>query len=258
MPARPDYSSKAENYARYRWEYAPEAVAAIFKSTGIGAESIVADIGAGTGKLSRHFIGRVKRVYAIEPDPEMRRQAEMVFQCCSDCIVLDGTAEQVPLADESVDLITVAQAIHWFEPVLARQEFLRILKPAGWLALVRNYDTDVTQNEAINSLFGPPWRRIDASSAFIPFDELVNTYFGSHTYQRYIFPFYFRQEWLAFLGAVTATPGMPDEGTEDFPAFSLAAKEVFERCSEDGWMTVVGETEVILGRPDPFGQRAVG
>jgi SAM-dependent methyltransferase len=248
MPTRPDYSSKAESFARYRWDYAPEAVATIAEISGIKPESTIADIGAGTGKFSRNFLGRVKRVFAVEPDPAMRRQAELVFQNCPDCVILDGTAENIPLPDESIDLITVAQAIHWFDPVPTRREFYRILKPSGWLAIVRNYGTDPELNQACDHLFSL-WRTNEDENLDFSFENGLPFYFNGVDFQRLVFPFSFRQPWLAFLGALTATTGMPDESTIDFPAFSKAAEEVFKKHSERGWMTVVGETEVHIGRP---------
>ena len=66
------FSSKAEKYARYRWGYAPEAIQTIFDRAGITQESTVADIGAGTGILTREFVGRVGQIFAVEPNPEMR------------------------------------------------------------------------------------------------------------------------------------------------------------------------------------------
>ena len=66
------FSSKADIYAKYRWSYAPEAIQTIFDHTGISQESCIADIGAGTGILTREFIGKVKYIFAVEPNLEMR------------------------------------------------------------------------------------------------------------------------------------------------------------------------------------------
>jgi len=69
------FSSKAEKYAKYRWDYAPQAIQTIFEVTHLSAESSVADIGSGTGILTRHFVDKVKCVFAVEPNREMRQLA---------------------------------------------------------------------------------------------------------------------------------------------------------------------------------------
>jgi len=67
------FSSKAEEYAKYRWDYAPQAVQTLFDVTQVSRQSSVADIGAGTGILTKHFTGKVKQVFAVEPNAEMRQ-----------------------------------------------------------------------------------------------------------------------------------------------------------------------------------------
>jgi ubiquinone/menaquinone biosynthesis C-methylase UbiE len=120
------YSTKASYYARYRWHYA-DAVQALVDIAQLGSRSVVADVGAATGILSKQLAARcsVKRIYAIEPNDEMRILAQEQLASHPNCTVLAGTAEAIPLPDETFDLIAVAQAIHWFEPEAARAEFRR-------------------------------------------------------------------------------------------------------------------------------------
>ena len=73
------FTTKAERYARYRWGYAPEATQAIFDITGLTAQAIVADIGAGTGLLTKELVGRVAKIYAVEPNLAMREIAERLL-----------------------------------------------------------------------------------------------------------------------------------------------------------------------------------
>ena len=86
------FSSKAEKYAKYRWKYAPDCINTIVKVTCISKESIVADIGAGTGILTKEFVGIVKRVYAVEPNPEMRTILAKELEHSPACQVVDGSA----------------------------------------------------------------------------------------------------------------------------------------------------------------------
>lgn len=125
------YSNKAENYAKYRWDYAPAAIEAICEIAQLSAHSSIADIGAGTGILTKHFAGKVQKVYAIEPNLEMRQIAATELASSPSVSVMNGSAEATKLPGQSVDTITVAQSIHWFDPEPAKQEMLRILKKNG-------------------------------------------------------------------------------------------------------------------------------
>ncbi len=82
------YANKAELYARYRWDYAPQTMEALLALTGAGPHTLVADVGAGTGIFTRHWMGHVERVYAIEPEAEMRRFAQEALEGREDAIVL--------------------------------------------------------------------------------------------------------------------------------------------------------------------------
>ncbi len=99
MSAYATYTTKAEKYARFRWDYDPRAVGAIFSIAHLSAVSTVADIGAGTGILTRHFLGRIARVYAIEPNAAMRRQAARRIPSEHGFYLIGASAEQVPLPD---------------------------------------------------------------------------------------------------------------------------------------------------------------
>lgn len=95
----------------------------------------VLDVGAGTGKLTRQLAGRGLDVTAVEPSAGMREQLR---QAVPGVRALDGTAEQIPLPDHSVDAVLVAQAWHWVDPARAVPEVARVLRPGGQLGLLWN------------------------------------------------------------------------------------------------------------------------
>ena len=99
----------------------------------------VVDLGAGTGKLTRSLVAHGHRVTAVEPSPEMLAQLRSAVP---DASPLLGSAEFVPLPDESADVVTVAQAFHWFDQVVALREIARVLRPGGRIALVWNARDD--------------------------------------------------------------------------------------------------------------------
>ncbi|REN17172.1 class I SAM-dependent methyltransferase, partial [Mycobacterium tuberculosis] len=103
---------------------------------GVPTETLVADIGAGTGISTRLFLAAGHPVIAVEPNAAMCEAAEQLL--APDYLrlkVADGTAEATGLADNSVGLVAAAQAFHWFDTTAVRREWARILQPEG-MALV--------------------------------------------------------------------------------------------------------------------------
>ncbi len=139
------FSSRVENYVRYRPRYPVEVLQTLQSECGLTAASVVADVGSGTGFLSELFIGNGNRVFAIEPNLEMRTAGEAYLGNKPGFESVNGSAEDTTLPDQSVDFVVAGQAFHWFDRLQARREFARILKPAGWVMLVWNdRDTEST------------------------------------------------------------------------------------------------------------------
>lgn len=130
-----DSAATAADYERARPSYPAEALAHVVGHGAIGPGRQVLDLAAGTGKLTRLLLPTGADVVAVEPVPAMRDQFTSGLPSVE---VLDGTAEAVPLDDASVDVVTVAQAFHWFDPVKALAEIRRVLRPGGHLFLVWN------------------------------------------------------------------------------------------------------------------------
>src|ERR1700704_2991938 len=147
------FGAAAEVYERARPSYPQAAVDWIVDRCGLAPGRVVADIGAGTGKLTRLLVPSGARVIGVEPLPEMRAK---LVQTTPDAEALDGTAEAIPLADESVDAVTVAQAFHWFDHDAALRELHRVLRADGRPLLnLNNRALDDPWQEAIEELLAP-------------------------------------------------------------------------------------------------------
>ena len=129
------FDQNAGAYEAARPSYPAEAIAHIVGHGGIGPGRRVLDLAAGTGKLTRLLVPAGADVVAVEPVAGMRDQLVALLP---EVEVHDGTAEALPLADDSVDAITVAQAFHWFDAPVALAEMRRVLRPGGHLFLVWN------------------------------------------------------------------------------------------------------------------------
>ncbi len=240
------FSSKAEKYARFRWDYAPQLIQRIIEVTGLNSQSVVADIGAGTGILTRHFVGRCKLVYAIEPSGPMRALAQQALGALAGCRVLDGRAEATGLAEHSLDLITVAQALNWFDPQPTRQEFRRILKAGGWLAAIRNVGTYGRELDAALGAVFP--KELDTTDLMKGRDTPLNFYFGSQDFLQESFASTKEETWDDFFGALGTASYAPDEGSSLYKPFEQAARQAFERFSTGGVVLAKIETQLCLGR----------
>jgi ubiquinone/menaquinone biosynthesis C-methylase UbiE len=139
------FSDRVENYVRYRPGYPTDVIKVLRDECGLTTDSVIADVASGTGILTRMLLDHGNRVFAVEPNREMREAAERLLAGYPKLVSVEGTAEATTLAKHSVDLVTAAQAAHWFDLAKARQEFARILKPGGWCALIWNErSTDTT------------------------------------------------------------------------------------------------------------------
>jgi len=146
------FSNAADVYERARPGYAP-AVPWLCERLGLRPGRSVLDLAAGTGKLTRDLAPSGAEVIAVEPLDEMRALLERVVPGVR---ALGGTAEAVPLPDESVDAVVCAQAFHWFDPEPALAEIHRVLRPGGAFALVYNSrDLHDPVQKTIDEMLGP-------------------------------------------------------------------------------------------------------
>lgn len=194
--AQAGFSQASDKYERGRPEYPTELHAWLTQQAGIVAGQRVVDLGAGTGKFTKLLARTGADVVAIEPVDAMR---ERLAQTLTGVQALAGTAEAMPLADASVNVLVCAQAFHWFANAPALQEMHRVLRPGGKLALVWNVRDESTDWVAAitriitpyegdaprfhtglwrapfenQTLFTPPQRTAFAHSHVGPFEQVV-------------------------------------------------------------------------------------
>jgi SAM-dependent methyltransferase len=152
------FSSRVDNYVRYRPGYPREVLNLLKKDCDLATESVIADIASGTGIFTQMLLENGNRVFAVEPNAEMRRAGEEFLRSYPRFTSVAGTAEATTLPDHSVEIVTAAQAAHWFDREKARGEFIRILKPGGWCVLLWNE------------------RRTDSTSFLREYEQLLLTY----------------------------------------------------------------------------------
>jgi len=138
MDHRNRFDGKGEIYAKARPQYEAGLFNYLKDTLRIVEGSIFADIGSGTGIFTEQLLNCGYKVYAVEPNNDMRKKAEERLSQNQNFVSVEGNASNMNLPDRTVDVITAAQAFHWFDPEGFRRECRRILKPGGKVILVYN------------------------------------------------------------------------------------------------------------------------
>ncbi|MQY27134.1 class I SAM-dependent methyltransferase [Nocardia aurantia] len=133
------FGAAAAAYAEHRPDYPADAIRWALRPLGGIGHPEVLDLGAGTGKLTEGLLALEARVVAVEPDEGMRAEFARRFR---ETPIFPGTAESVPLPDNSVHAVVAGQAFHWFDPVRAFPEIARVLRPGGVFAAFWNTPDD--------------------------------------------------------------------------------------------------------------------
>jgi SAM-dependent methyltransferase len=167
------FAQGADGYARNRPDYPTAVVGWLRDALALDETAAAVDLGAGTGKFLPSLLATGARVIAIEPVAAMRERLAAAYPQVA---ALDGTAEAMPLADDSVDAVVCATAFHWFATRAALTEIHRVLKPGGRLGLVWNVrDERVAWVARLGALVGrhggdTPRQASDAWRSVFPFD----------------------------------------------------------------------------------------
>jgi len=244
------FSSRVDNYVRYRPGY-PAAVSTLLQGEcELTADSVVADIGSGTGKLTELLLQGGCRVVGVEPNAEMRAAGERLLASRPRFTSVAATAEATTLADQCVDLIVAGQAFHWFDQDRCREEFRRILKPGGWVALIwndRRTDTTpfLTAYEALLQDFATDYeqvnhRNIDAA--------VIQQFFRSEVKSK-SFPYAQKFDFEGLRGRLLSSSYAPEAGQPNHAAMLIRLREIFETYRENGQVTIEYDALVYYGQP---------
>ncbi len=146
------FTGKADIYKKFRSSYPDELIDYLYSKVGLSKDSVIADVGSGTGIFSRLLLERGSCVYCVEPNDDMRRIAENDLSTYGSekFTSIKATAENTGLPEKSVDFVTAAQAFHWFDMKAFRSECRRILKDKGTVALVwntRDYESEFIKKD---------------------------------------------------------------------------------------------------------------
>ncbi len=243
------FSKTVENYLKYRPGYPAEIIEFLQNELDFDADSIVADIGSGTGKLTSLFVKNGNLTFAIEPNAAMRSAAEQLFSGFSNFQSVNGTAEETTINTDSVDFVIAGQAFHWFEPEKAKLEFQRILKIDGKVILVWNKRIDEKSAfmQAYND-FLINWATDYEATSLRKIDhEVLKRFYAPNNFQQKDF-FHFQS--FNFDGLkgryLSCSYAFDKDHPKHEPAID-ALRGIFERFQENGIIKMWYRTELFYG-----------
>ncbi len=232
----------AEDYARYRPGYPAEILAELAVVCGLTPAWTVADIGAGTGNLARLFLDAGHRVIGVEPNRAMRAAGERQLAGYPAFRSLDGAAEAIPLAAESVELVAVGQALPWFDVARAKAEFVRILRPPGWVVVAWN--DRLTAATAFTRAYDE-LTRADARS--IALATGLDALFDGAAPHDAAFPHTQSFDLPGLLGRARSSGYLPPAGTPDFDGMTARLTDLFQQHRQHGQVTFHYLAQLYVG-----------
>jgi ubiquinone/menaquinone biosynthesis C-methylase UbiE len=243
------FSRVAENYLRYRPRYPRQLVDWLKAECGLLPTQIVADIGSGTGLMTLLFLENGNRVYGVEPNPEMRAGAEEFLRAYPLFTSVAATAEATTLADHSVEMITAGQAFQWFKHDLARQEFLRILLPQGWVVLVWNAPRN--DSSPFAAAFEQFWHQYVDPRSFgreRQRPDYITQFFGEDHLKEKTLDNHQVCDFEALKGRVLSASTSPQVDDPRYPMMLDDLAAIFNQYQKDGTVTIDYDTLVVYGQ----------
>jgi SAM-dependent methyltransferase len=244
------FTGLAKIYARCRPSYPDTALDFIVSVCHLGPAATLVDVGSGTGIASRLFARKGIRVIGVEPNAEMRAEAESA-DLPADVkrpTYVDGRSEATCLSSGSADVVLAAQAFHWFEAEPALAEFHRILKPVGWVVLMWN---DRDPSDPFTAEYGKLILTVpDAAAAEVPRGDAGKALSASPLFEQAELQRFHSEQILdedSFVGRAFSASYAPRQGAPA-DAYERSLRELFARYANRGRVTLHYETKVYVAR----------
>ena len=250
--AKQRFSNRVTDYVRYRPGYPAEILPLLQTWTHFRPEHVVADIGSGTGLLSKLFVDFGNRVFGVEPNAEMRAAGEEFLDAYPNFTSIAGSAEATTLPSDSVDFVAAGQAFHWFQMPAARNEFHRILKPGGrvlviWNERLLDETAFLREYEELLNRFGTDYAKVSES---YPRAEQMLEFYGANEFTSHALPNFQEFDFEGLSGRLRSSSYAPPAGHPQFEPMMKELRRLFDAHHQGGVVRMDYRTRVYAGKLD--------
>ncbi len=256
------FSDRVQNYVKFRPHYPEELVALLLNEKIISTDSVIADIGSGTGISAELFLKNNFKVFGVEPNELMRLAAETILNEYLEnkkFISVNASAEHTTLENKSIDAIISAQAFHWFKQDEFKLECKRILKPTGKIILMwndrRTESTDFLKvYEDFLQMFGTDYKEVNHKN--VQDKKIFDNFFacpndgverGEGNYKEFTLFNFQDVDFEGLKGRVLSSSYMPNESHADYTHMINTLKKIFIRYQENGKVRLEYDTKIYSG-----------
>ncbi|MBD5458810.1 MAG: class I SAM-dependent methyltransferase [Lachnospiraceae bacterium] len=242
------FNELADDYTVGRPIYAMDFIDSLYKQYGFNEDSMIADIGAGTGKFSKQLLDRGSTVYCVEPNDDMRNTAIKELGKYSGFHAVDGTATDTKLYDESVDFITTAQAFHWFDTLLFQKECKRIIRKNGLIFLIWNMrDMSSEMNQKSFEIFSKYCPKFKGFGGGIEQDDIrIQQFFGNkYEYSEFDNPVSYDID--RFISRSLSGSYSLKKGDTDYDRYIEELHRLYEQYAKNDVLVMANKTIVYIG-----------
>ncbi len=243
------FSNRVEDYVKYRPSYPKGAIDYLYEVVGMTSDSNIADIGAGTGLFTKLILERESYVTSVEPNQAMREASLKMLSNETRFSSIDGSAEASNVPSHSIDFIVSAQAFHWFDKAAAQIEFRRILKAGGKVALIWNSrltkgTTFLEQYELLLNKFGKDYAKINHTNSS---GLKLEAFFKEGNMKLAKFNNSQVVDFTGLSGRLLSASYIPVAGQPGHEPMMVELRNLFEKCKQDGKVSIDYETEIYWG-----------
>lgn len=241
------FDGKGELYAKARPKYALGLFDYLKNTLNISTGSFFADVGSGTGIFTEQLLSCGYKVFAVEPNEDMRKKAEEKLSLDENFVSVNGSEANMTLPCNSVDYITAAQAFHWFDSELFRRECERVLKPGGKVIIVYNTrDEEAACTKALADLrykYNPEFHGFENGMSH---EKCIAFFVGecdifradnTQTYDR-----------QGYINRVLSSSYSLKEDDDRYGEYLKDINKIFDTFSIEGFIAIPTETVAYIGK----------